>query len=407
MKKLVQINVSLNCGSTGRIAEGIAMSAKNRGWDCYTVHGRRYKQPSEFPSMEVSSLFEESVHYAKSLILDKQGLGSVRATKHVIKRLEAIKPDIIHLHVIHGCYINYQVLFEYVRKKNVPVVWTLHDCWAFTGHCVYFDRVGCEKWKTECSNCPQLKEFPKSIIDGSRRNFNLKKSLYGDNKNLMIVPVSVWLGKLVLDSFLKELPMRVIHNGIDLERYKASQTNIREKYHIAPGKKIILGVANGFGKRKGISDFRKLSEILPDDYQIILAGVMEEDKEWLTPSIRAIGRTDCQQELTDLYSSATVFINPTYEDNFPTTNLEALACGTPVVTYNTGGSPEAIDSKTGIVVKQGCVEELRNAIVKIVSVGKDNYATNCRIRAEKHFNQKDRFEEYVGLYDEIIQNNKK
>lgn len=407
MKKLVQINVSLNWGSTGKIAEGIALIAKQQGWSCYTVHGQRFQLSSEFPSFQVSSKLEEMVHYAQSVFLDKQGLGSTRATKRLVKQLEIIEPDILHLHVIHGCFINYQILFEYIKKNNIPVLWTLHDCWAFTGHCVYFDRIGCNKWKTGCLKCPQLNEFPKSFIDGSTRNYLLKKSIYSDYKDLTIVPVSQWLGKLVKESFLRNLPIHVIHNGIDLNRFKASNKDVRLKYLIDSNKHIILGVANGFGERKGIGDFAKLSEKLPNNCQIVLVGIMEKDKKWLNSSIRAIERTDSQQDLIDLYTSAAVFINPTYEDNFPTTNLESLACGTPVITYDTGGSPEAIDNQTGIVVKQGDIEDLKNAIVEVVSFGKDHYSIMCRKRAENFFNQKDRFEEYVSLYDTIIQKKNK
>lgn len=402
MPTLVQINVSRNWGSTGKIAEGIALVAHEHGWKCYTVHGQRYQSFSKFPSFQVSNRLEELWHYTQSLFFDKQGQGSACATKRLVKKLSTIKPDIIHLHVIHGCYLNYLVLFDYIKKNEIPVVWTFHDCWAFTGHCTYFDRIGCDKWRSKCFDCPQIHEYPKSIVDCSKRNFYLKKATYSKGVNLIIVPVSEWLGGLVTKSFLGAYPIQVIHNGIDLRKYKVSGANIRVKYGIDSTKHIVLGVANGYGRRKGLSDFVRLSETLPKDFQVVMVGVLPDEKKKIPDTIVSIGRTDNQQELIDLYSSADVFVNPTYEDNFPTTNLEALACGTPVITYNTGGSPEAIDKYTGKVIARGDVDALRQAVVEFVSAGKTSYSYVCRLRATKCFDQKKRFYEYVKLYMDIL-----
>lgn len=402
MPTLVQINVSRNWGSTGRIAEGIALVAQEQGWKCYIVHGQRYKSISQFQSFQVSNRIEELWHYTQSLLFDKQGQGSTCATKRLVKHLSSIKPDIIHLHVIHGSYLNYPILFDYIKKNEIPVVWTFHDCWAFTGHCTYFDRIGCNKWRSKCFDCPQIHEYPKSIIDCSNRNYNLKKATYSKDVNLTIVPVSEWLGGLVAKSFLGKFPIQVIHNGIDLRKFKASSANIRAKYVIDSSKHIVLGVANGYGKRKGLSDFVRLSETLPKDFLIVMVGVLPDDKKNIPDTIVTICRTGNQQELVDLYSSADVFVNPTYEDNFPTTNLEALACGTPVITYNTGGSPEAIDQYTGKVVARGNIEALRQAVVEVVSAGKDSFSYACRLRASKCFNRTDRFYEYIELYMKIL-----
>ena len=239
MPTLVQINTTLNQGSTGRIAEGIAQCAKRYGWNCYMVNGERYRNPSQFPSYMVSSKLEERLHYVISLLFDAQGLGSICATKKLIKKLRELKPNVIHLHNLHGCYVNYKLLFEYINAENIPVVWTLHDCWSFTGHCVYFDQVGCDRWKSLCHDCPQKQTYPKSLwIDNSIHNYNLKKELFTATKSLTIVPASEWLGDLVRQSFLKEKVVHVIHNGIDINLFKPTQSNIREKYKI--GNKIIL-----------------------------------------------------------------------------------------------------------------------------------------------------------------------
>lgn len=402
MPKLVQINVSLNKASTGRIAEWIATTAQKRGWDCYMVHGARYMNPSKFKSIQVSSIDEERCHYMKSLLFDAQGLGSKMATRRLISKLYEIKPDVVHLHNLHGCFINYPLLFEFLTKEKIPVVWTLHDCWPFTGHCVYFDMVNCEKWQTGCDSCIQKRKFPQSlIVDKSKRNWNLKRTLFNSVDNMVLAPVSEWLGGFVKKSFLKEHPIEVIHNGIDLNVFKPVADDIRKIYN-AERKYLILGVADGFGERKGFDDFVKLASLLGNKYQIILIGVEERKQVPNLSNVKILSRTNSQQELVEFYSAADVFVNPTYEDNFPTTNLEALACGTPVITYNTGGSPEAIDETTGIVVEKGNLSALTDAIRRLQDMPID--ATACRQRAKTYYDKEICFERYVDIYDKMINN---
>lgn len=405
MPKLLQINVTLNYLSTGKIAEGIAKVAQSHGWECYNGYSQRYYRTSDFPSLMVSNKMEEYIHYAKSLLIDGQGLGSRHATMRFLQKVKMISPDVVHLHNIHGSFINYEILFHYLRKENIPVVWTMHDCWPFTGHCTYFDRVECEKWKTFCHNCPQKRAYPPSFIDRSTRNFLKKKNLFGGYDKLTLVPVSSWLEKMVSESFLKESSVHIIHNGIDLDVFKPSTSDIRNRLRIGD-KCMLLGVANGFGERKGLKDFIQLSQVLGANFQIVLVGVSDDEKMNIPEDIVSIGKTEDIQELVDLYSSADIFLNPTYEDNFPTTNLEALACGTPVITYSTGGSPEAIDSNTGLVVEQGNINVLADSIRvmnKELRCKNGLYSlTQCRMRAETYFDKNKCFEEYVRLYDKLI-----
>ena len=409
MPKLLQINVSLNYLSTGKIAEGIALVAKSYGWECYTVYSGRYSRASDFPALMVSNRIEEYIHYAMSLFYDAQGLGSINATKRLIKKVKSISPDVVHLHNIHGSFINYEILFHYLQEENIPVVWTMHDCWPFTGHCAYFDRVGCEKWKTLCHACPQKGAYPPALIDGSTRNFLRKKALFGGYKNLTMIPVSSWLGGMVSESFFKGKPIQVIHNGIDLNIFKPSTSEVRNRYMIGD-RCMLLGVANGFGERKGLNDFVQLSQMLGTDYQIVLVGASDKEKRNVPQNIIVLGRTEDIQGLVDLYSAADIFLNPTYEDNFPTTNLEALACGTPVITYCTGGSPEAIDATTGVVVEQGNIKALGEAIREMRKILENKVGlyspTECRKRVETYFDKNKCFEEYVKLYDELINDNR-
>lgn len=402
MKTLVQINVSLNQGSTGRIVEEIGLLAKGTGWDSYMVHGARYMNPSKLHSIQVDSKNDEYLHYIKTLLFDKHGLGSTAATKQLVKKLKQINPNIVHLHNIHGYYINYKILFDYLIDNQIPTLWTMHDCWPFTGHCAYFDKIGCNKWIDQCCNCPQLKEFPKSILlDNSNNNYNLKKSLYEKMPNLLLVPVSKWLGDLASQSIIGRREIKVIHNGIDLSVFRPlDQLFLKKKYHLED-KFVILGVSNIFGERKGFVDFLRLAEKM-SHCTIILIGLSEEENKQLLPNMIGIRYTESIEQMVEYYSMADVFANPTYEDNFPTTNIEALACGTPVITYNTGGSPEAVSEETGYVVKKS---DLRDFVIKIIQVesrGKKSYLEACRKRAEKEFNHKIQYAKYLEIYDTLI-----
>lgn len=398
-KKLLQIDSCLVIGSTGRITESIAKLAQSQGWECFIVHGGRYvKRPSCMKDIQSVSPIGEYIHYAESLLFDNHGLASRRATKRVIELIKQIKPDVVQLHCVHGYYLNYKILFEYLNSTNIPVVWTFHDCWAFTGHCAHFVTANCEKWKTGCHNCPLKGDYPKSFVDCSKRNYELKKVLFSSNKNLHIVPVSDWMANFVKQSFLKDKDIRVIKNGVDLNVFKAGVSEA--------GKKRILGVSGVWNKDKGLYDFHRLRELLAhNEYEIVLVGLSKEQVKELPSGIIGIEHTESVHELAELYASAMVFVNPTYADTFPTVNLEALSCGTPVITYKTGGSPEAVSPETGWVVEQGDVERIA-AIVKSLEL-KDNseivaQRRVCRERAEQEFDKNECFKKYLNVYESLL-----
>lgn len=401
MPTLLQINAALNRGSTGRIAEQIGLLAIEQGWNVYIAHGARYTNRSGLNAIQVVTKVEEKQHAIKSMLFDSHGLGSKKATKKLVERIKEIKPDIIHLHNIHGYYLNYKVLFEYLATIDTPVVWTLHDCWTMTGHCAHFDAAGCNKWKTGCHKCPLKREYPKSLfIDRSNRNYNLKKRLFGSLKNAIIVPVSNWLGNIVSESYLKNHKIQVINNGVDINIFKPQKTTeFRNKLNIG-NKIVLLGVATAWHNEKGLREFIRLSE--NPRYQVIMVGVPAEIEKDLSKEIIAIGRTNNQQELAEYYSVADILVNPTYNDSFPTVNLEALACGTPVITYRTGGSSESITEQTGIVVEKGNFNELIKAIETICNKGKEYYSVACRERAVSLYNKDDRFNEYIELYNTLL-----
>lgn len=395
MPKLLQIDSCLGILSTGKITESIGQLAQARGWDCYIAHGARYVGKSLMHSYQIGSKWSEYCHYFTSLMFDNHGLGSCNETKRLIQEIERIRPDIIHLHCIHGYYINYKYLFQYLNLSNIPVVWTFHDCWAFTGHCAHFVTANCYKWKEfGCFDCPLHNIYPKSLIDRSKKNYNLKKNIFSANENLHIVSVSNWIASFVSESFLADKDIRVINNGIDVHSFYPCSLK-------STGKVKIVGVASVWTKNKGLYDFFKLRELLPSsDFDITLVGLSKEQICQLPAGINGLSRTYSIHELAELYSNSNVFVNPTYADSFPTVNLEALACGTPVITYKTGGSPESIDEKTGIVVEQGDIDGLIKAIYQIDK--SDETSKACRKRAEQMYDKDKRFLDYINLYEELL-----
>lgn len=399
--KVLEINTICGKGSTGRIACQIADVVVQNGGEATVAYGRDYyPQGCNVPVFRIGSDIGVKIHAGLSRITDRQGFYSKRATKRLIEFIEEYNPDIIHLHNLHGYYLNLPVLFSFLSIYNRPVVWTLHDCWAFTGHCSHFDYIGCDKWKTGCHHCPQKKRYPKSLIlDQSKRNWEEKKRLFTLISNMTIVTPSYWLAGLVKESFLKKYPVEVIHNGVNLEVFKPTPSPWKEDHGIT--KPIVLACASLWDKRKGYSDVLKLSELLPE-YQIVIVGISKKQAKVLPSSVLGIQRTDSVEELVKIYSAADVFINPTYEDNFPTVNLEAIACGTPVITYDTGGSPECVDEKNGVVVPKGDMNELKNAIsskIENVLMSNANVVIRSTVQA---FSKDERFFDYFKVIRDII-----
>lgn len=400
-KKIFIISSCLNYGAPGRIVEQTGLLAQKKGWSVMVAHGSRKYNPSNLPHFAITSKLDEAIHALGARLFDMHGLLSTRQTKALIKQIEDFNPDIIHLHNIHGYYVNFSALFMYLNTLQIPIVWTLHDCWPFTGRCFNFDGAKCDRWKTRCYNCPAEKGYTVSpICDRSRTLFELKRGLFSAIPNLTIVSVSKWLDAYVKESFLKSHKTCVIHNGIDISSFQpCGYERLQAKYAVR-NKTVVLGVAGPWSERKGLSDFYELRHILPNDHIIILVGLNDKQISALPKGIIGVSRTESQRELAEYYSMADCFVNMTYADTFPTVNLESLACGTPVITYRTGGSPEAINEKTGIVVEQGNVQAMADAILSLREHPLSS--EDCRKRAEMLFDKDKCFEKYIELYDSLL-----
>lgn len=403
MPKLFQINVVANSGSTGKIAEQIGLLAKANGWDCYMAYGR-WAYNSSLKLYKIGSQKDVYLHGLKSILFDKHALGSKAATKALIEKIQNVQPDIIHIHNIHGYYLNLPLLCDFLAEYRKPIVMTLHDCWTVTGHCVHFQDVNCSKWTTGCHHCHNLKGYPKSLfVDNSKDNWVIKKDAFERIlPNLTIVPVCNWLDDIISRSYLKNAERRVLVNGIDLNVFTPqSNSSVRLKYKLN-NKFILLFVANVWNSTKGLDDILWLREQMSDDYIFVIVGLSPKQKKNLPRGIIGICHTENVNELVDLYSVADVFVNPTYQDTLPTVSIEALACGTPVVSYDTGGSADIVDSSVGKLVRRGEKESLFSSIIEVKNRGKMIYKNKCRLKALDKFDNQECFKNYLNLYNELI-----
>lgn len=397
--KLLQINSVVNIGSTGRIAEQIGQAAMAAGWESYIAYGREAGQ-SQSHLIKIGSPFDVMWHGIATRLFDRHGLASKRATRRFISQIKEIQPDIIHLHNIHGYYLNYEVLFEYLSKADMPVVWTLHDCWAMTGHCSYFEGANCTKWATQCYDCPLTHSYPKAYFDSSYDNYNKKKNSF-NIPNIYLITVSEWLLKIVENSFLRNNSRQVIYNGVDTNLFNYTGNTIKKNLGIC-NKKLLLGVASIWDERKGLTAYCRLAKILTDEYRIVLIGLSPAQIQKLPKGIIGIERTNNINELVQYYSAADVVMNLSYAETFGLTTVEGFACGTPSIVYDTTASPELITENTGIVVQLGDILAVKDAVEEICRKGKEHYSQFCRERALKHFNKEDKFKEYIELYKKIL-----
>ena len=393
--KVVQINATCGAGSTGKICMSISQLLNDLNVENYILYSLGTSNDSQ-------GIKYQSDRYTKrmalrSRILGNYGFNSKRSTLKLLEELDRIKPDVVHLHNLHTHNCDLKLLFSYFREKKIKLYWTFHDCWAFTGYCPHFAMVKCDNWKSCCRDCVQRRAYS-WFFDRSEQLFLKKKELLL-GQDLTIVTPSAGLADLVKQSFLRDYPVKVINNGIDLKVFKHTEGDFRKKYQIE-NKKIVLGVAFGWAKRKGLDVFVELANRLGDAYKIVLVGTDKRVEKSLPKNVISIHRTQNQQELAEIYSAADVFVNPTREENYPTVNMEALACGTPVLTFRTGGSPEMLDECCGSVVDCDDVDAMEQEVIRICT--EKPYSIEQCLKKANEFDQNKRFKEYLSLYETIV-----
>jgi glycosyltransferase involved in cell wall biosynthesis len=391
--RILEIN-TVNFGSTGHIMLRIADLARSEGHEAVCCFYARRNKPADANTIYIGNKITHNLHKKFSKYTGYNGRLSVISTWNFLRKVKKFNPDIIHLHNLHDRFINVPMLFKFIKKNNIKVIWTLHDCWSFTGQCVHFTIAGCDKWKTGCHDCPQIHVYPASNVDRTKKMWELKKKWFTGVNDMTIVTPSVWLSELVKESYLKDYPVKVINNGIDLGVFKPTESDFRAKNGL-DGKFIILGAASIWEQRKGIDVFIELAKRLDDRFKIVLVGTNDEDDKILPDNILSIHRTSDQKELAEIYTAADLFFNPTREENYPTVNMESIACGTPVMTFKTGGSPEIIDDKTGVVVDDD-IDAVEQKIISIYETGP--FDPEDLAQRAKSFSADDKFAQYLRLF---------
>ena len=385
MYKVLYINSVCGFGSTGRI---VADLTKTDDYESLVCFGRK-KDFANVNSFQFANFFDNAFGAIRTILFDNNLNICTNATRRLIKKIKEYNPDIIHLHNIHGYYVNVEMLINFLKEYGKPVVWTFHDCWPFTGYCSDAYYVNCEKYQKECVNCDHWFAYPFSLFKQNvTKDFNRKKELFRGFDNLTIVTPSKWLGGICNLSFLRNMNTVTVNNGIDLNDFKPSKAK--------NNKFTVLAVASFWTKDKGSEDLNKLVKLLDKDIEVVVVGNGSDKID----GVKAISHTNNKAELVDLYSSAHVLVNPTLDDNFPSVNIESIACGTPVITYRTGGSPEIIDGKTGVVVDKGNYKAMAEVVNKLYR----NYyfkSEDC-VKQSKRYSKEVMKKEYQKLYESLL-----
>lgn len=404
MPTILQINVVANWGSTGRIAEQLGKAVIKEGWSSYIAYGR-YDAKSESNLVRIGSSFESRIHYHLSKITDRHGLFSSLATWRFIRKVKAIKPDIVHLHNIHGSYLNYRLLFKYLKKSDIPVVWTFHDCWPITGHCTHFVSADCQKWQTQCHHCPLLGVYPRAKVDNSRSNYRLKKKVFTSLQDkLNIVSVSQWLADTVAQSFFIESDVRqhMIYNGVDTSVFSPQLSATKAQLGL-PDKKILIAVASSWTLQKGLKDLFELSTMFPDGYQLVIIGLHPKQIEELPSNIIGLPCIDSVEQLARYYSVADVVLNLSRAETFGLTTVEGLSCGTPSIVYNATASPELVrGEKVGRIIEQRDLPGVVNAVEELCAENREEMRKRCREYAVAHFDKDMNYKRYIDLYKQLL-----
>lgn len=394
--RVLAINSFFSKGGPPRIVKGIYDTVIKNGDECLLASSRS-KPEKGMNALRIGNSLTTYSYALCARVFDNDGFGAKEATKDLIKKIKEYSPDIIHLHNLHGYYINIEILFDYLKGTRIPIIWTFHDCWPITGHCPHFTRVKCDKYKTGCYNCPQKKEYPASyVLDQSKSNWKRKRKAFLGVPNLTIVCVSQWLEARVKESFLSGYKTRVIYNGVDLSVFKHVESKFRVLYKVEE-KKLLLGVSMHWMERKGLFDFIKLAKLLGDDYRIILVGLSPNEVQNLPNNIIPIPPVSSDRNLAEIYSACDLYLNLSYEETFGLTSIEALACGTPIITYDLTAVPEISRLFDSPIVPAGDICELKKMIERYFKKG--NVIQNYDV---SDFDQCKQYQEYYKLFKELL-----
>lgn len=400
MPKIVMVN-TVSRGSHGRLMADLCREATRAGFSVTQAFGRG--GPPEGDYLRIGARRDVLYHVALTRLFDRHARGSRHATEAFVRKLQADPPDLLHLHNVHGYYLHLETLFAYIRSAGIKTLWTLHDCWALTGHCSHFTRVSCSRYRDGCHDCPQKREYPASRwMDASRKNYALKQKALTGLPNLTIAVPSAWLSQMVAGSYLAEARRIVIPNGVDLSLFQPSRDeSVRAACGVSEGEAMLLSVASPFDERKGFSDALSVAERLRGRARVVLVGVSKRQQRALPPYVTGILRTKGPEEIVSLYGAADCLLNPTREDTYPTVNMEAIACGTPVAAYAVGGCVDQLAEPVGALIAPGDDRALAEAAL-LLAGQKDKLSGECRAYAEKKFNRADALSAYLAYYLEWI-----
>lgn len=397
MAKLLQINSVVNTGSTGRIAEQLGQLAMSHGWESYIAYGREARE-SQSQLIQIGGKWDVNMHAIGSMLTDRHGLFSKAATKRLLRQVDEIRPNVVHLHNIHGYYVHVPMLLNYLKEKNIPTVITMHDFWLMTGHCAYINQ-SCDRWKSGCGHCPRINQYPAAKIDLSVGNYRWKADVFGAMKNVTLVPVSHWLEGYVKQSLLKSLKSHVIYNGIDTEVFKPFEGEPVVK-GIDWNKFTIMCIATRWTDSNGMDDVMRLSRLLPMEAQIVMVGLDEMQLTNLPKNIIGLQKTENFKELQEIYTKSDVIFNPNREVTFGLVTAEAMACGTPAIVLRNTAGEELVDERSGYVVAK--VEDVPRLIAIIKGKDKEAIGKSCRARVQDQFNAEKQYQKYIDLYNKII-----
>lgn len=400
--KVLQVNATYGLGSTGTIVRDLKECCEEHGIECYVAYALTDEKVER--GYKIGNWFFNKLHALLSRIAGKQAYFSYIPTLWFIHYIKKLQPDVVHLHNLHSNYINLPIFLKYLAKNNVRTIITLHDCWWYTGGCYYYTAAVCSKWLDKCGKCPKrFFETPAYFIDKSAEILNDKKKYLLAIPRLYFVGVSDWISNEARKSFLASKTIMTIHNGIDLSVFKPTPSDLREKLGLT-GKYVILGPASKWLDPINSVALNYFIKVMRDDEVLLLFGTLSSYVNGLSEKVKLYGYTKNRQELAALYSMADIFVNVSREDTLSLINVEAQACGTPIITFDATGPKETVDEENSLSVPVGNYERLYDCVQCIRLRAGDGTSSNCREFISQKFSKTDKFKEYINLYTESYLN---